>query len=263
MIDEHQLMENLGKFRDMRQLERDYLLTLLLHEISSKFANELIFKGGTALKYFYNLNRFSEDLDFSYMPDRNPTDVKALAKTIESVILNLGRQYQVVSSEHRTRKEGNKTIGLNYMIRVRGPLNPRSSQLQNINIDLSLRNDILLKSELKYISPIYQDIGTFSLQVMNIEEILAEKVSAVLERSKMRDIYDVYYLLVIKKINYDEKLIKEKVGKRNEKFDKKTLKKKIETARDKMKWRSELAYTVNPLPENGEVIKQLTELMNL
>ena len=30
MIDEHDLMESSGKFRDIRQLERDYLLILLL-----------------------------------------------------------------------------------------------------------------------------------------------------------------------------------------------------------------------------------------
>jgi Domain of unknown function (DUF1814). len=63
MIDEHDLMELSGKFRDIRQLERDYLLILLLHEIYYVFTNDLIFKGGTALKYFSNLNRFSEGLD--------------------------------------------------------------------------------------------------------------------------------------------------------------------------------------------------------
>ena len=67
MIDEQTLIELSGRFRDSRQLERDYLLTLLLDEICSVFSNELVFKGGTALKYFYGLNRFSEDLDFSYI----------------------------------------------------------------------------------------------------------------------------------------------------------------------------------------------------
>ena len=66
MIDERTLLDLSGRFRDSRQLERDYLLTLLLSEIYRVFSTDLIFKGGTALKYFYGLNRFSEDLDFTY-----------------------------------------------------------------------------------------------------------------------------------------------------------------------------------------------------
>ena len=66
MIDESLLLEQSNKFQDIRQLEKDYLLTLFLYEIYNEFNNDLIFKGGTSLKYFYNLNRFSEDLDFSY-----------------------------------------------------------------------------------------------------------------------------------------------------------------------------------------------------
>ena len=67
MIDEYGLMEFSDRFRDTRQLERDYLLNLLLHEIYSVFANELVFKGGTALKYFYSLNRFSLSNFSSYL----------------------------------------------------------------------------------------------------------------------------------------------------------------------------------------------------
>ena len=52
MIDEKTLMQHSYKFQDIRQLEKDYLLTLLLYEIYNEFDDELIFKGGTSLKYF-------------------------------------------------------------------------------------------------------------------------------------------------------------------------------------------------------------------
>ncbi len=71
MIDEKTLMQYSYKFQDIRQLEKDYLLALLLYEIYNEFDDELIFKGGTSLKYFYNLNRFSEDLDFSYLSKKH------------------------------------------------------------------------------------------------------------------------------------------------------------------------------------------------
>lgn len=57
MIDEGILLEQSSKFKDLGQLEKDYLLTLLLYEIYTVFNNEMIFKGGTSLKYFYNLHQ--------------------------------------------------------------------------------------------------------------------------------------------------------------------------------------------------------------
>lgn len=254
MIDEYQLIEFSDKFRDIRQLEKDYILQLLLYEISNEFSNDLIFKGGTALKYFYNLNRFSEDLDFSFVQNINNKNIN---EEINKVFKNFNQQYQILEKESRANKQGNKIIGLNYEMRIKGPLNRRLNHLENVKIDISFRNDILHKSELKYFSPLYPDIPAFSLQVMDIKEILAEKVAAVIERTKMRDIYDIYYLLIIKKVEYNEKLIKEKMQKRNEIFKKQEFIDKIDAAKNKMKWKSELSYLINPLPDNSQVVSEL------
>ncbi len=263
MIDEYSLMESASRFRDIRQLERDYLLVLLLHELSSAFAKELIFKGGTALKYFYNLNRFSEDLDFSYSTKGDLADKKRLSGRIEAALDSFGRQYKITEKEHRANKEGGEIAGINYGIRVEGPLNHRLNQLQNIKIDISLRSDVILKPEPRYFSPAYQDIATFSVNVMDINEILAEKVAAALERTRMRDLYDLYYLLVIRKIKYDETLVEEKMRKRGEEFKSGALAEKLEIVKNKMKWRSELAYLVTPLPDNMEVAQKLKEALGL
>src|SRR3989344_7708115 len=47
------------------QAERDYLQHLLLSSLSRRTADELVFKGGTALQKVFGLNRFSIDLDFT------------------------------------------------------------------------------------------------------------------------------------------------------------------------------------------------------
>ncbi len=263
MIDEYALIDSSDKFKDTRQLERDYLLLLLLHEICSVFTKELIFKGGTALKYFYSLNRFSEDLDFSYVPSADTPGRKHLSEKIATALDRFSIQYQIIEKEQRANKTGNEIIGINYEIRVKGPLNQRSGQLQNIKIDVSLRNDVILKPELKYFSPIYPDITTFSLPVMDINEILAEKVASITERAKMRDIYDAYYLLIIRKLKYNETMVADKMRRRGETFDKKELAKRLETARNKMKWKSELSYIVNPLPDNLEVISELEKTVGI
>lgn len=263
MIDEQTLIELSGRFRDLRQLERDYLLTLLLNIMSSEFTADLVFKGGTALKYFYGLNRFSEDLDFSYDGASDISIRKMINDKIDRALKRFGMQYKIVEHESRANREKGSVIGISHTVRVAGPLNRSSNQLQNMKIDVSLRRDMVDKPVLKYMSPIYPDIATFSVVTMDIEEILAEKIAAIIEMDKMRDIYDAYYLLEIKKINYNDGIVATKLAKRHESFDKNKLKAKIDTTLNKMKWRSELSYLVDSLPENTEVVSRLNAVLGL
>lgn len=51
-----------------RGIVREYLQTLILFYLQqSSLAVKLVFIGGTALRFFHNLQRFSEDLDFNYL----------------------------------------------------------------------------------------------------------------------------------------------------------------------------------------------------
>ena len=49
----------------LHTIERDYIQTLFLYELY-KQNNDFRFKGGTCLRMAYQLNRYSEDLDFNY-----------------------------------------------------------------------------------------------------------------------------------------------------------------------------------------------------
>ena len=151
----------------------------------------------------------------------------------------------------------------NVLRTVKGPLNQRLEQLQNIKIDISLRDDLIRQPELRYLLPIYPDITTFSIPVMSLEEIVAEKIAAMIERNKMRDVYDVYFLVAIKNVQYNEKMVIEKMLRRGEVFQKIDLIKKLGEVQNKMKWKSELAYIVNPLPDNLEVISMLEKILGL
>lgn len=260
MIDEGTLLEFSNRFRDVRHLEKDYLLTLILFEISSQFAREVIFKGGTALKFFYGLNRFSEDLDFSYLGGNDTAGRNKLAKKMEAVLNHVNLQYEVVGREHRGNKVGGKVVGINYEVRIKGPLNQKSKQLQNINVDFSTRDDVVRKEELKYITPFYQDLVTFSIPVMQLEEIVAEKVAAILERDKMRDIYDLHYLLSVRGAKFDTDLVREKLRLRGSKYEPDTLRVKVEGVRNST-WRSELAYLVQPLVDSSKAVSELLAIL--
>jgi predicted nucleotidyltransferase component of viral defense system len=62
MIDEHQVENDL----DRRNVRKEVLQEIVLCGLSRLgFFDEAAFYGGTALRIFYGLDRFSEDLDFS------------------------------------------------------------------------------------------------------------------------------------------------------------------------------------------------------
>ena len=262
MIDEGTLLGLASRFSDQRQLEKDYLLTLLLHEIYSVFGNDLIFKGGTSLKYFYNLNRFSEDLDFSYTGQYGADGRRLLYRKLNSALDSLSLQYEVIERERRGNKFEGRVIGVNFEVRVQGPLNGKLGRLQNIKLDISTRQDVMSNPDTKYLLPIYPDIATFTVPVMSIEEIAAEKIASIFERDKLRDIYDVYFLLLVRGLRYNESMVAEKMSRRKEIFDKEKLLSKINGALDRMKWRSELFYLVNPLPDSKVVVESLERALN-
>ena len=54
---------------------------------------------------------------------------------------------------------------------------------------------------------------------MNVDEIVAEKMATIIERDKMRDIYDLYFLLVLRSMKFNIKIVNEKMRKRRETFD--------------------------------------------
>ena len=185
MIDEKTLMQYSYKFQDIRQLEKDYLLALLLYEIYNEFDDELIFKGGTSLKYFYNLNRFSEDLDFSYISKKN--SLNTIYAKMNRAFKHVNLQYDILSTEHRGHKIRDNVVGINFEIRIKGPLYNKLNYMENIDIELSLRNDDILPPDIKYLVPFYPDIPMFPVPVMSLNEIISEKVASISERDKMRD----------------------------------------------------------------------------
>ena len=66
-----------------------------------------------------------------------------------------------------------------------------------MRLEFSLREEVLEEPEVVFHSPGYPDIVPFSISVMSLPEILAEKVRAVMTRNKARDVYDLWFLLDI------------------------------------------------------------------
>lgn len=216
MIDREFLLKvakNKG-LKNREHIEKDYFQDVLLYHLYKK-SNNFIFKGGTCLYKLYNLPRFSEDLDFSILTQKN------IKETIESV-----------ARELKAKIESKKTkTSFLFKLRFSGIL----TQFNIVRIDVSLYNIVFGFEVKNYVSP-YIDIPPFSLRVLKLEEILAEKIHALIKRNNARDLYDLFFLLRF--VVPNEELIQKKLEIFKMKFDKEIVKRKIEEI--KPKWEAEL-----------------------
>jgi hypothetical protein len=127
------------------------------------------FKGGTAAFLFYNLNRFSVDLDFDLL---DPDKEGYVFERIEKIILNYG----VI----KTKRIKRFTIffKLSY-----------AHKDHNIKVEINRRSNSAEYEVLRYLG--------IPMKVMVREDMFANKLIAMCERIDRtnRDIYDVWFFL--------------------------------------------------------------------
>ncbi len=167
--------------------EKDYFLAIVSKIVyDSPLRDKLVFKGGTALHHCYlNQMRFSEDLDFTSL-DRNIKleDVKKIFEPYD--FLEVKKEY--------TSSATIKLERLTYS----GPLGqPNSLKLE---IDF-IQNVILPAKDLEYENVWKVDT---KVRVMNIKEMVAEKVRATSDRARYRDFFDLFQIIRNFKIDLKE-----------------------------------------------------------
>ncbi len=167
------------------QAEKDYLQHAFLESLYSVSGTEFVFKGGTALQKALGLDRFSEDLDFTFNAEGEAVAfVKSAAAKARAF------------SETVVSKEEKKWNSENFKVKMKGPLfGGGEKSVQSITIQISLRERVLLKPVATRIVPPYADLKPYLALAMDSNEILAEKVRAIMTRHKARDLYDLWFLL--------------------------------------------------------------------
>lgn len=149
---------------------KDILLQILKDIYSdTNIAPFLGFKGGTAAYIFYDLSRFSVDLDFDLIDEDKKEEVFG---KIEKIVKNYGK------IKEARRKRFNLFFLLSY-----------NEETQNIKIEVNHR---IFDS--RYEIKTYLGI---SMLVMVKEDMFAHKLMAMYERlgKTNRDIYDVWFFL--------------------------------------------------------------------
>lgn len=230
------------------QLERDYLQHLLLLFLSQRTKREFVFKGGTALQKSFGLNRFSIDLDFTM---KEKTEAKGIFEHVARDVTEFGFETYLKKAE-----EGERGIAIK--TGIKGPLYEGTEKTSvTLRIEISRREEVLLEIPPKEITPVYPDLNPYYMLCMDPEEILAEKVRAIIGRGYARDIYDLGFLLK-KNVKVSPALIDKKLAYYNKTFGFEEFLGKVMEKKDI--WESELKpIVIGRLPAFNEVAKAIEE----
>lgn len=174
-----------------RTVERDYVLTWLIHAMDQEFGRSLIFKGGTCLRKVWAPGwRFSEDLDYTAPV---PLLDAFLREKVALVCQNLARSgfdAELIDGDWNAKRDQ-----FSGEIRYVGPLR-RTATPHRAKLDISFDERLLTQAVRREIHAAFTDHPQgAAVWCYDVEEIVAEKVRSLRQRSEPRDLYDLYMLL--------------------------------------------------------------------
>ena len=205
---------------DYKQALREIMQQLALAGLArGGFFNKSAFYGGTALRIFYGLNRFSEDLDFSLLQKNTDFNLESFLKTVEDEFLAQGMKVNIKiknkSAESDIESAFLKSETL-WSELVLDAVVPQLGIRQNIGIKIKIEIDthppLGFETEEKLLLQPY----SFYVKVIKIEDLFAGKVHALLFRKwgknvKGRDWYDMeWYIRKRISLHLDHFLIRAK-----------------------------------------------------
>lgn len=200
----------LSKYKCKSAEDYENALKEIIQEIAllglwrAKFFEKAAFYGGTALRIFYGLDRFSEDLDFSLLKPISHFDISGYCSALSSELKSFGLNVEVRKKEKQVDSQIQsafiKTGTIQNLIMVETPnqLIKRipSNRVIKIKLEVDVDPPLGFQTESKYLlQPI-----PFSVMVFLLPDLFAGKMHAVLFREwktrvKGRDWYDfVWYV---------------------------------------------------------------------
>lgn len=179
------------------KLEKDFYLTILLILISKNFP-ELVFKWWTCLnKIYFDYYRLSEDLDFVLILEWGR---KSRKTTLEQYKQNLSQLFfplwfALIDQRTKYNEDTQGIFEFEYTSLIDG-------SKDKIKVDIRIETALKKLPINKEIIAIYQDpisdkafFQNHTIQVMDLDEIFAEKMRAALTRIEpaIRDFFDIHY----------------------------------------------------------------------
>lgn len=181
-------------------VEKDYVLGWMLAGINAHpiLRDTWVFKGGTCLKKcFFETYRFSEDLDFTLT---NPAQIDApflkgaFAAIGAWIYENTGIEMPAEKQDFDIYTNPRGMLSCQAKLSYRGPVSSRD--LPRIKLDITADERLVLAPARVAVFHPYTDAPDTGIEVLAYayEELFGEKVRALAERTRPRDLYDVINL---------------------------------------------------------------------
>ncbi len=200
-------------------VEKDYVLGWVLWGIGAdpQLQSTWVFKGGTCLKKCYiETYRFSEDLDFTVLENgvfEKEEVLEAISRVLDRVNEESGIDFTLKEPSYKTRPSGSS---VELRIYYAGPRN--ASSPARVKFDLTGNEVVVCPPVLRPISHDYPDSlpAPGNVRCYSFEEVFAEKLRAMGERSRPRDLYDIVNLFRRSDFRQHANLVLEVLGEKCE-----------------------------------------------
>lgn len=233
MLDKYEIKNSIDETNAMKEIIQEIVICGLSR---GGFFNEAAFYGGTALRIFYGLNRFSEDLDFALLKPNKDFDLNKYFPFIEKEVQAYGLNLTITEKE-KTKDSNIMSAFLKGDTKEHILMFFPNENMQNTtslkNIKIKFEVDINPPSGAKYDLKYKLLPSPHQVKLYDEASLFAGKIHAILcrnwnYRTKGRDLYDyIFYLSKNISVNLElvkEKLIDSNVLKGNDNFDINVLK---------------------------------------
>lgn len=195
----------LNTLEDEKNAIKEILQEVTLSGLArTDFFKHAAFYGGTALRIFYGLNRFSEDLDFTLIAPNMEFDIKKYIPAVRDAVESLGLKFEVKEKEKNTDSQIKSAFLKGNTKEQFLIFYPNSKYMNQINQNEKIR----IKFEVDINPPKHATTNfeyrlrpnNYQVQIYDKPSLFAGKIHAILARKwksrvKGRDFYDyVYYL---------------------------------------------------------------------
>ena len=201
------LEQMLSKYKTNTVDEKKNALKEIVQEVAlcglsrAGFFKEAAFYGGTALRIFYGLDRFSEDLDFSLIKPNENFELKRCFSSLEKELASLGLQFSIEEKQ----KAQDSVIKSAFL---KGNTKEHILSVYGSNLNINTNEVIKIKFEIDTEPPAFATFenkyrllpSPYQVKLYDTPSLFAGKLHAVICRSwknriKGRDLYDyVFYL---------------------------------------------------------------------
>ena len=178
-----------SEFHD--QMVKEYIHHHMIHILfSSRYSRKISFLGGTALRYFYNVKRFSEDLDFDCF-DLNREEFIDMTNQVEKGIRKQGYDIFIEDKKKNDLLKAFRRVFVFPELKYKLGL----SQQKEAKFFIKIKAEPHGFAYNPQFKTLYGFGVTTSVGTMPSGVLFSSKIAAAINRKKDRDFFDVISLI--------------------------------------------------------------------